>query len=138
MEQGKHAELLAKVVDGEDESSDEDEDNADGEVAGMTTSDNPFKADPFKSKDAEVLAETTEDTAKPNKKVFRTSYKRLWNAATGENEKGMTVNKVAEKLETARQTVERLEKKAERIQKRSLAREQKEKQKQKAASASKD
>ena len=106
------------------------EEEAEGKADGGKGLENPFKVNPYKSKDNVATATTagTEPVAaaaaavaevaavsaltllfgiarathrvlhlllqgKP-KKVHKTSYKRLWNAATGENEKGMTAEKV--------------------------------------------
>jgi ABC-type multidrug transport system ATPase subunit len=123
VEEGTHAELLAKVTEGEDDGSSSDEDDeaeaAKAKAAAVANqSTNPFKAEPYKSKDEQS---TAPEEGEPKKaKPHKTSYKRLWNAATGENDARMSIEKMEEKAGKLEEEVARIQK---RLQRRKAKRE---------------
>ena len=133
VESGTHDELLLKptlsaegeVIE-EEESDSEDEGEQDAKDGDQKNT-NPFGAEPYKSKELSVEdtatgadgSESSKDGKKKKKKkkekvVYKTSYKRLWNAATGENEAGLSTEKMAEKATKMEAELQRLQKRLQR------------------------
>ena len=134
--------------DAEEEEEGDGDENEDALAKRANT--NPYHATPYMSKEGAEEAAAGEDVgsitvpavgaqeqgkaatgggehdAKGKKKKARkthgTSYKRLWHAATGEDEEGMTDHKMAEKAKKLKADLERLEKKLERRRAKRAAR----------------
>ena len=139
VETGTHEELLNRVVEGADSASSDSEEEAEelDKADKALAEGNPYQADPFKSKSADsscggdALPSPAQEApkneevggrvAKKEKKPFRSSYKRLWNAATGENEKGLSAAKLKDKLSKLQTDCERLSHKLEKAEHREAA-----------------